>query len=165
MFVRALSPYTIGYMLRSSYSDACHQQTMWVTNNIGYDAQQPPLQRPRIGRKDRISTLSVERNGVRASRQTHMIARGGQSRGIPQTLPVSGPGAEVDGVGGEKSRNQPETLTLRRRYLVDLGADSPAARLQDPARVLPYSVRRFLRCIVSLSCFESINAPPRRKRT
>lgn len=31
-------------MLRSSYSDARHQQAMWVTNNTGYDAQDRGLQ-------------------------------------------------------------------------------------------------------------------------
>jgi hypothetical protein len=31
-------------MLRSSYSDARHQQAMWITNNTGYDARERPPQ-------------------------------------------------------------------------------------------------------------------------
>lgn len=84
--------------------------------------------------------------------------------GIPQTRRDILPESRVP-IPESRIRNQQETLTLRDRYLVDLGAEIAGGVRQDPARLLPYSVRRFLRCIVSLTCFESINAPPRRKRT
>lgn len=162
-------------MLRSSYSDARHQQAMWVTNNTGYDAQDRGLQ-PGARRGARGAGRRPRQPGqggppgacwgasVLLALEWGKTALSSWSQRRPFS-PGPAPFAPRASRPAPRPCNQQETLTLRDRYLVDLGAEFAGRVRRDPARLLPYSVRRFLRCIVSLSCFESINAPPRRKRT